>query len=310
MYFNQVSSNEHVGSLAENLLEALCTNPRVAELIKEARDSTRAEKKRMAMAMREKQLGALGMRTNDKGQVVVAVDASSGAGAGAGNAPATAGSAHLLLLEQMGDLADETGLVCVICREGYKFKPNMVLGVYTFTKRCNVDDFECVAPAARSASSPTLGAVASATSAPPGVGSGKAQQQQRKTPGYTTVTHFNVVHVDCHMSAVRLARARDEWESAALQNANTKCNGLVPLWGPQVPESAFASCLARHNSYLQEATGHRDISYASTVHDLKLLLMRFAQEKSFHEDTGGGGPQSNMHLVPYLLHMALYVLNT
>ncbi|KYM95161.1 E3 ubiquitin-protein ligase UBR4 [Cyphomyrmex costatus] len=251
----QVSSNEHVGSLAENLLEALCTNKRVAELIEEARQHTRSEKKRLAMAMRERQLGALGMQTNDKGQV----------------------TASGTILQQMEDLGDETGLICVICREGYKFKPTMVLGVYTFTKRCNVEEFET---------------------------------KQRKTVGYTTVTHFNVVHVDCHMSAVRLARARDEWESAALQNANTKCNGLLPLWGPQVTESGFASCLARHNTYLQECTSHRDISYSSTVHDLKLLLLRFAQEKSFHEDTGGGGPQSNMHIVPYLIHMALYVVNT
>jgi len=108
----------------------------------------------------------------------------------------------------------------------------------------------------------------------------------------------------------RLARVRDEWESAALQNANTKCNGLLPMWGPSVAESAYANCLARHNSYLQEATGQRDISYTQTVHDLKLLLLRFAQEKSFHEDTGGGGPQSNMNLVPYLMHMSLYVVNT
>ena len=34
------------------------------------------------------------------------------------------------------------------------------------------------------------------------------------------------------------------------------------------------------------------------------------QDKSFSSETGGGGPQSNMNLVPYLLHMALYVLNT
>lgn len=251
----QVSSDEHVGSLAENLLEALCTNKKVAELIEEARNHTRSEKKRLAMAMRERQLGALGMRTNDKGQV----------------------TASGTILEQMEDLGDETGLVCVICREGYKFKPNVVLGIYTFTKRCNVEEFET---------------------------------KPRKTVGYTTVTHFNVVHVDCHMSAVRLARARDEWESAALQNANTKCNGLLPLWGALVPESAFASCLARHNTYLQECTGHRDISYSSTIHDLKLLLLRFAQEKNFHDDTGGGGPQSNMHIIPYLVHMALYVMNT
>lgn len=65
----QVSSDEHVGSLAENLLEALCTNTSVATRIEEVREFTRSEKKRLAMAMREKQLGQLGMRTNDKGQV-------------------------------------------------------------------------------------------------------------------------------------------------------------------------------------------------------------------------------------------------
>ena len=112
------------------------------------------------------------------------------------------------------------------------------------------------------------------------------------------------------MAALRLQRGRDEWESAMLQNANTRCNGLLPLWGPQVAESSFASCLARHNTYLYEATRHRDIGYQSSVHDLKLLLLRFAQDKSFSAESGGGGPQSNMNLVPYLIHMALYVLNT
>ncbi|CAH1119052.1 unnamed protein product [Phaedon cochleariae] len=251
----QVSSDEHVGSLAENLLEALCTNPEVAKQIDAVRDFTRSEKKRLAMAMREKQLGQLGMRTNDKGQV----------------------TAKSTILQQIEELGEESGLVCCICREGYKYQPTKVLGLYTFTKRCNIEEFEA---------------------------------KPRKTVGYTTVTHFNIVHIDCHMSAVRLARARDEWESAALQNANTKCNGLLPLWGPQVPESAFASCLARHNTYLQESTNHRDIGHSSTIHDLKILLLKFAQEKSFHEDTGGGGPQSNMHMVPYLIHVALYVINT
>lgn len=251
----QVSSDECVGSLAENLMEAIKENPSVAEKIEEVRKQTRDEKKRLAMAMREKQLGALGMRTNEKGQV----------------------TAKSSLLKHVEELQEETGLVCIICREGYKFQPTKVLGIYTYTKRCNVDDYE---------------------------------NRQRKTPGYCTVTHFNIVHVDCHMAAVRHARGRDEWDSAALQNANTRCNGLLPLWGPQVPESAFASCLARHNTYLQECTGHRDVGYISTVHDLKLLLQRFSTERSFSEDSGGGGPQSNMHLIPYIIHMALYVINT
>lgn len=249
----QVSSDEHVGSLAENLLEALCTDPVTAKRVQEVRDFTRAEKKRLAMATREKQLDALGMRTNDKGQV----------------------TAKGSILQKIEKLRDETGLTCFICREGYACQPSKVLGIYTFTKRTNVEDFE---------------------------------MKSRKTLGYTTVTHFNVVHIDCHMSAIRLARSRDEWESASLQNANTRCNGLLPLWGPDVVESAFASCMSRHTANMQESTQRCDITFNSAVHDLKLLLLRFAQEKSFHDDAGGGGPQSNMHLVPYLLFYGLYIL--
>ncbi|KAG1664196.1 E3 ubiquitin-protein ligase UBR4 [Nymphon striatum] len=252
----QMSSNEHVGSLAENLMETLKDHQSVAHKIDQARRLTKSEKKKLAMAMREKELGALGMKTNEKGQV--SIDESS-------------------ILTDMDDLGDESGLVCVICREGYKFQPTKVLGIYTFTKRVNIDDCE-----------------------------GKTRQ----TSGHVTVSHFNVVHVDCHMAAVRLARGRDEWESAVLQNANTKCNSLLPLWGPQVLESSFASALARHNNNIQECTGYRDVGYNSTVHDLKLLFQRFCQEKSFSDESGGGGPESNMHLVPYLIHTALYVLNT
>lgn len=78
------------------------------------------------------------------------------------------------VLKQMEDLGEETGLSCCICREGYKYHPNKVLGIYTFTKRCNVEDFE---------------------------------NKSRKTAGYTTVSHFNIVHVDCHMAAVRFVFA-------------------------------------------------------------------------------------------------------
>lgn len=229
----QVSSDEHVGSLAENLLEALCSEPATAKTVQEYRESTRAEKKRLAMATREKQLNAMGMRTNDKGQV----------------------TAKEQKLQEMEKLAEETGLTCFICREGYACQPTRVIGIYTFTKRCPLEEFE---------------------------------QKNRKTMGYNTVSHFNVVHVDCHMSAIRLARGRDEWESASLQNANTKCNGLLPLWGPEVSETAFSACMARHHSYMQESTQRIEITFASGIHDLKLLLLRFAHEKTFHDDCGGG----------------------
>ncbi|XP_013766248.1 E3 ubiquitin-protein ligase UBR4 [Pundamilia nyererei] len=251
----QVSSDEGIGTLAENLLEALREHSDVNLKIEAARRETRAEKKRMAMAMRQKALGTLGMTTNEKGQVVTKTS----------------------LLKQMEELIEEPGLTCCICREGYKFQPTKVLGIYTFTKRVALEEFE---------------------------------NKPRKQQGYSTVSHFNIVHYDCHLAAVRLARGREEWDSAALQNANTKCNGLLPVWGPHVPESAFATCLARHNTYLQECTGQREPTYQLNIHDTKLLFLRFATEQSFSVDTGGGGRESNIHLIPYIIHTVLYVLNT
>lgn len=249
----------------------------MAAKIEEVRQQTKQEKKRLAMAKRESQLKALGMKVDAQGQV----------------------KAENPILQQLVDmgLCEEPGPVCVICREGYRFQPGRVLAIYTFSRRCQLEDLE----AQLWYGTPAVSSSLSATS---------GSSRPRKTLGYYTCSHFNVVHVECHLAAVRQARARDEWESAALQNANTRCNGLLPLWGPQVPESAFASCLARHNTYLQECTGHRDIGYVSTCHDLKLLLLRFALERSFSDESGGGGPQSNINFMPYLLHAALYVLNT
>ena len=158
----QMSSDEHLGSLAEAVLEALKGHKEAGAKVKAVRSATREEKKKMAMAMRAKQLKAIGLKTNDKGQVKA--DANT--------------------LKQFEPIAEETGLVCVICREGYKFQPNKVLAIYTFTRRTPLEE---------------------------------AERATRKTMGYSTVSHFNLVHVDCHLAAVRQARARDEWESAALQ---------------------------------------------------------------------------------------------
>ena len=234
-HMEQVSSDEHIGSLAEAVLESLKGNTECDSKVKEARNQTKAEKKKLAMAMRAKQLKAFGLTANDRGQVK---------------------AENSQRFQQFAGLGDESGLCCNICREGYKFQPNKVLAIYTFTRPCNVDVYDAYS---------TTG----------------ISSHARRTMGYTTVTHFNLVHMDCHLAAVRLQRGREEWESAMLQNANTRCNGLLPLWGPQVAESAFASCLARHNTFLMEATRHRDIGYVSTIHDLKLLLLRFAQVRIY-----------------------------
>ena len=50
--------------------------------------------------------------------------------------------------------------------------------------------------------------------------------------------------------------------------------------------------------------------FQNLIHDLKLMLLKFAEEKSFSVDSGGGGPQSNLHTLPYLAHVALYTINS
>jgi len=72
--------------------------------IQQIRAQTKAEKKRLAMAVREKHLSSIGMKTNKKGQVVVTSD----------------------LLKEADDLKEESGLICSICREGYHNQPSKV----------------------------------------------------------------------------------------------------------------------------------------------------------------------------------------
>lgn len=64
----------------------------------------------------------------------------------------------------------------------------------------------------------------------------------------------------------------------------------------------------RQQNYIRDATQCNDINFQSSVHDLKLLLQRFAYERSFHVDSGGGGPQSNLNFIPYLLFHTIYIL--
>ena len=107
---------------------------------------------------------------------------------------------------------EETGPVCVICREGYQNQPSKLLCIYVFTRRCAVEPHESAS---------------------------------RKTVGFETVSHFNFVHRECHQAAVRSNASRKEWDAATLHNTNTKCNAMLPCWGLNVSESVYATAHAR-----------------------------------------------------------------
>ena len=40
------------------------------------------------------------------------------------------------------------------------------------------------------------------------------------------------------------------------------------------------------------------------------MILKFSENLSFSEDSGGGGRESNINLIPYMIHAILYSMNT
>ena len=184
----------------------------------------------------------------------------------------------------MDELEDESGHICVVCGEGETYRAGEPLGCYCFCKRVPL---------------PAASSVESAPSVPEFC--------------YTTVTHFGVIHFACHREASRAERTmkqpKEEWEGATLRNSQTKCNNLFPFWGATVSEEAYAVSVEQWWSHLQHA-GRVDASRCRLLaHDIKLLLLRFALEESFSTYSKGGGRESNIKLLPYLVLMATFLLD-
>lgn len=45
------------------------------------------------------------------------------------------------------------------------------------------------------------------------------------------------------------------------------------------------------------------VSTRLSFHDIKLLILRFAHQRSFHGETGGGARESNLNLIPHLMQV-------
>ncbi|XP_049346359.1 auxin transport protein BIG isoform X1 [Solanum verrucosum] len=187
------------------------------------------------------------------------------------------------VLEGLEDVEDEEeeGLACMVCREGYRLRPTDLLGVYTYSKRVNL-----------------------------GVGSpGNA----RGDCVYTTVSHFNIIHFQCHQEAKRadaaLSKPKKEWDGAALRNNETLCNNLFPLRGPSVPIGQYIRYVDQYWDYLN-ALGRADGSRLRLLtYDIVLMLARFATGASFSADCRGGGKDSNARFLPFMMQMAHHLLD-
>ncbi|KAG8056405.1 hypothetical protein GUJ93_ZPchr0002g24937 [Zizania palustris] len=186
------------------------------------------------------------------------------------------------IIEGLDDVEEEEdGLSCMVCREGYMLRPADMLGVYAFSKRVN------------------LGATSS--------GSGRGDCV------YTTVSHFNIIHYQCHQEAKRadsaLKNPKKEWDGATLRNNETLCNCIFPLRGPSVPLGQYTRCVDQYWDQLN-SLGRADGSRLRLLtYDIVLMLARFATGASFSTDCKGGGRESNSRFLPFMIQMASHLVD-
>nr|GMC67386.1 auxin transport protein BIG [Ipomoea batatas] len=186
------------------------------------------------------------------------------------------------VLEGLEDVEEEEdGLACMVCREGYRLRPTDLLGVYTYSKRVNL-----------------------------GVGT---SSNARGDCVYTTVSHFNIIHFQCHQEAKRadaaLKNPKKEWDGAALRNNETLCNNLFPLRGASVPIGQYIRYVDQYWEYLN-ILGRADGSRLRLLtYDIVLMLARFATGASFSKDCRGGGKESNARFLPFMIQMARHLLD-
>jgi len=275
----EMASERQTGSLAEDLLSALTVgNEELREEVEGLRQATVEKKRERAAAQREKMLAEMGL--------------SQGGGALAMHAKA-------LGMDELDLEDEEDGQVCVICHEGYKYKPEEVMGVYVLNKRCSVI-------AGVGAGSAAGGAAAA------GASPGRAGPGGRWERCFVTVTNMTVVHYSCHAQAGRAERGmkvpRQEWEGASLRNQSTRCNNLLPMRSALAPSHMFSEYAERYWATLSHLGRHEGSRFRIVVHDVRLLLRRLASGLSFASDSGGGSALSNVKLLPYLIQMGYYCL--
>ncbi len=127
------------------------------------------------------------------------------------------------------------------------------------------------------------------------------------------MTHSNFIHFTCHQNAMRaderLKIPKREWEGAIIRNEHSKCNNLYPIRGGNLRIDDYGSMVERYFQSQVKTAGNCDPDRVKVMlHDLKMIMKRLAYEDSFSRDTHGGGPEHNMHLVPFMIQMSYYIL--
>lgn len=156
------------------------------DFLKELRDNEIAEKKRISMEARERIMNKLGLKMPKSKRALEEEKMD-----------------EELKIEKSErskiSLQEERCLGCVSCQEGYGIRADDLTGVYIYTKKTKIPSED-------------------------GLGQGKMMLGVNN--GIATVTHFNAIHLACHMAGVKadknMKKPRAEWDGAQIRNSHTK----------------------------------------------------------------------------------------
>lgn len=308
-----VASSNSIGSISEELLEALKENESMTGRVDGERKNLKAARRAAALASRQAILKETGLSHSEPREVVEEK------------------SSELFSLEMFDNVLEETGPACVVCGDGFKSRPDEALGIYVLNRRVPVD---CSIKAVLSSfkSSPNsvtvLGRGSSRREAE--IASGRSRSSSSGSSSgafcYSTVSQFNAIHISCHREATRSDRSarREEWEGATLRNSQTMCNNIFPILPPVTCDAnstkkdssatgALNSTSAAVDFYFSRmsALGRTSTcSHRLVLYDLGRCLIRFADGSAqvFSEHSKGGGPHSNACVIPHLVQLALFTL--
>ncbi len=311
------ASSHSVGSLAEELLGALLQNEKIADQVELERRNLRDSRRKAAEASRQAILKETGLFTP------IANEENTGTG-----------NNWMDMMDMFDDVIDEVGPACVVCGDGFRSRPNEVLGIYVLSRRAQIDTPISSMLSAFTTPSTTLPAIGrsglSRRDSEPHMGGSRSRSVNGGGSGsfcYSTVTQFNAIHLSCHRDAARSDRGsrREEWEGATLRNSQTICNNIIPLHPPVLcsqdgsPSDGYNAASASLNVateyYLTRliALGRSVLPPVKLVlHDLGRVLIRFSHggTQVFSEHSKGGGPHSNACLLPHLILFVIHLMNT
>ncbi|KAH3758845.1 Auxin transport protein BIG [Pelomyxa schiedti] len=251
----KIEEVKKVGLLAANLLDTLKDNPVITKAVESIRIAARKEKMKLAEQRRQQILKE--MKLEAHGSKIVAAGMPS----------------------SVEELGEEDRLRCTVCKEGFTYKPQEVLGFYVFCK-------------------PTP--MASIIQ--------KGLTPNRADAGVSTATHFNLIHFTCHEHSTRAERKKkapkEEWEGAALRNQFNKCNNIFPIMGPSTTDDGYTACAERFWNGLSLKRSEQRLRVL--IHDMRMLITRVINKNQ--SDPTSGGREANTIALPFMFQMANFLL--